>query len=110
MLTGSSIAPCKEAARRLLPRGARPGPEGCRRVRGGYLHRAVSDIASLRARGGLRSGDCRLGGPLRRRLGGRMRALDRSECAAVEVVEVAARLHLAGVVHEGSLIGQVDPD
>ena len=37
-------------------------------------------------------------------------ALDCRKRAAVEVVDIAPNLQLAGVIHEGSLIGEMHPD
>src|SRR5262245_47986903 len=46
----------------------------------------------------------------RRRLEVAALALDGGERAAVEIVDVAPHLQLAGVVDESGLVGQVDPD
>src|SRR5262245_27349631 len=56
-----------------------------------------------------RSGDL-LALARRRRLEVAALALDGGERAAVEIVDVAPHLQLAGVVDEGGLVGQVDPD
>ena len=44
------------------------------------------------------------------RLDERALAFDRSDRAAVKIVDIAADLQLAGIVHEGGLIGEMNTD
>src|SRR5262249_31680477 len=69
--------------------------------------------ATRRANGGpplARCHDLLLALALLQRLDHAALALDRRQCAAVDIVDVAAGLQLSGVIDECVLIGQQDPD